>query len=48
MARKFAREEILPAAAEYDRSGEVSIIYANNRLYSIIIVFIDLFCAGVT
>jgi acyl-CoA dehydrogenase len=24
MARKFAREEILPKAAEYDRSGEVS------------------------
>ena len=24
LARKFAREEIVPAAAEYDRSGEVS------------------------
>ncbi|GCB81276.1 hypothetical protein scyTo_0022982, partial [Scyliorhinus torazame] len=23
-ARKFAREEVVPAAAEYDRSGEVS------------------------
>lgn len=24
LARKFAREEIIPAAAAYDRSGEVS------------------------
>lgn len=24
LARKFAREEIVPAAAAYDRSGEVS------------------------
>ena len=26
MARKFAREEIVPAAAAYDKSGEVSVI----------------------
>lgn len=25
LARKFAREEIVPAAAEYDRTGEVSV-----------------------
>lgn len=25
LARKYAREEIIPAAAAYDRSGEVSI-----------------------
>lgn len=27
LARKFAREEILPAASAYDRSGEVSRSY---------------------
>lgn len=27
LARKFAREEILPVAAAYDRSGEVSVIH---------------------
>lgn len=27
LARKFAREEILPAASAYDRSGEVSRAY---------------------
>lgn len=26
-ARKFAREEILPAAAHYDRTGEVGLPY---------------------
>lgn len=30
LARKFAREEMLPVAAAYDRSGEVSIV--NFRL----------------
>ena len=26
LSRKFAREEIVPVAAEYDRTGEVGII----------------------
>ena len=33
LARKFAREEILPVAADYDKSGEVerSLIYKYTR-----------------
>lgn len=30
-ARKFAREEILPVAAQYDRTGEVGLPYTGER-----------------
>lgn len=35
LARKFAREEILPAAAAYDRSGEVSVTQSSSHVKEI-------------
>lgn len=34
LARKFAREEIVPAAPGYDKSGEVSICFLSFTLCS--------------
>ena len=48
LAKKFAREEIIPKAAEYDKTGEVIftiiIIYIGGI---IIIIIIIIYCHGV-